>query len=219
MAGLPARADAVPAFRVYKSPLRAAAKRRWSRDWLMDYYAQEDIRYSGTICTMPGHIYFYDQQYQRLEEAQRFCLERHIKWDCPVACSFTLTTPLLTKTREVPIRQKIKAAEARLLEVRYQARREFGRGRSKIILCGGCTQRFSRRRMVEERISPFACPSCGHTLLELPARNRIAAAESVIQDLRTELAEFQQTVEPVLLDKLAWVVGGWAACHEDEEEA
>lgn len=202
---------------------RVEVSKRWGSIVEDDAYESGRGPYAGNATTLGTQIRFRDERLSSHREAEEYVLDNHNKWDSPLACSYYL--PVKPTERD---KRRVESAKAKLQSVKekkYDAMASmydafFGR-KSEFIGCKECGSRLSVARLKEKFSSRGkrsswinypsipACPLCSASLLSETNRNRIIRLTEKVEIAERKLREASR---PKAGKKLAWVVGGWAAC-------
>lgn len=198
-------------------------KKLWDRLVEEDRDESGGGAYAGNATTMHGKIRFHNLRCSTKDEASEIVLNKHDKWDGPVAVSYYLPV-------EKGQRDKNRVAKAvetydKLWEkakaILVKANAAFRERKSKMIGCSGCGSRLSKEHYLNNQtvhsilnsrdgteLNTFACSVCKAVLISDTVAKRVAAYEP---KLKAASNAINGAREPKPGKKLGWCVGGWAA--------
>jgi hypothetical protein len=208
---------------------------RWKEQVDEDAYDSGQGSYAGNATTMHGSITFYDRKFATESEAERFILDKHEKWNGPVAASFLLPAEETEKdkARKARARERFETIEAKQFACHQSIVQAFLARTSTFIGCKGCGSKLSHEKLKgrfqlgkehgtvsnftvngvpRQRTFTFptlpVCPLCNASLLSETDQDRI---KSHAEKIAAEEKDYMEALKPKTGDKIAWAVGGWAA--------
>jgi hypothetical protein len=179
---------------------------------------------------MRGSITFSDIKLKTEKAAREHILDKHEKWEGPLAVSFYL--PAESGKRDQARVAKALAAYEKVAQKRLDAAQaiqaSFVGRQAKLVTCAGCASKLAREHLAKKLAKGRAyyqtgilehgvqgdmptmptCPVCGASLLSETDKARLDAHKAKDTEARQAHDEAR---EPKAGDKLAWAVGGWAA--------
>jgi hypothetical protein len=204
---------------------RSAVKKAWEEAVESDRHESGGGSYAGNATTFNGPVRFVDRKVASRREAADLVLEKHDKWDGPVAVSFYLPAESGKRAQAKAARAKDKlvAAMKKKLEVCQQINAAFASRKSKLVSCKTCGSKLSREHLTRKlRKGGFdhsagtycdypnqpICPLCKISLLSETDQKRIDAHTKKVTEADNA---HHAASQPSPSKKLGWVVGGWAA--------
>lgn len=207
----------------------------WNAQVEEDAYESGQGGYAGNATTMRGRITFYDRKLASEDEAREFILDKHNKWEGPIACSFLLPAEPTErdKARKAKAVEHFEAVEARQFACVQSIVQSFIERSSAFVGCKGCQSKLSHEKLKAKvttgreakwergcnydgvlRTRTFTmptlpvCPLCNTSLLSETDLGRIKGHE---EKVKAERAKLDEALADKPSDKIAWAVGGWAA--------
>ena len=181
--------------------------------------------YAGNATTMHGPIRFHNLRCSSKREASDLVLEKHDKWDGPVAVSYYIAAaPGKRDTaRAEKAMVKLSASRDKHHALVLKILLAFRERKSKLTACKGCGSRLAHEHLVKSLMlgrarneyygaeagkAPICPVCCTENLLSETEQKRIIASAAKVISLETDWKKTKRTKPG---KKLGWCVGGWAA--------
>lgn len=213
----------------YRFSSREKVSSAWASLCEEDAYESGSGAYAGNATTMGRSVVFRNKLFSSEEEAYRWVIDNHQKWDNPYACSFYLPKPSgeRAKAKIERAKEKLMQEEKKKMEfMNEEVNAFFGRS-SQLVGCKGCGSKLSRKHFAHSRFTSLGshhvygngdysirygrlpeCPLCSHSLLSNSANAKLVKLNERVEKAKNALEEAQK---PSPSKDIGWVVGGWAA--------
>jgi len=205
---------------------REGVRTAWDNCVEEDTYESGSGAYAGNSTTFARGVRFQGHSFNSESEARDYILEYHNKRDSAIACSFFV--PLSLTERQNKKIEDAKLVLRKTKEKKYHGMttlcESFFNRKSTFVGCSTCSSRLNLDRLKAKYNFPIKsgalssyisypqlpkCPLCSSNLLSETAVKRVA---SWSEKESKAIAKVEDAGAQRPSRKIAWVVGGWAAC-------
>jgi hypothetical protein len=192
-----------------------------------DAYESGSGTYAGNSTTMGKNVVFRNHLFSSEEEACRWVLDNHRKWDNPYACSFYIpkTSGERGKSRVKRAKERLLVKQTKKYDFMLQSLNSFRNRKAALVGCKCCGSKLSLEYISKElkdgsrpSSTPYSwityptlplCAVCRKPLFYPSTMERIKKLTLSVEEAEKALKEAQK---PTPSKDIGWVVGGWAAC-------